>query len=293
MTNDQFPMTKEFPMPNDQCPKRHFARFSPWSLVIGTWSFLGHWSLVIGHWKRSLLLTLALCLPYPGRAASTSPDELFTQASDAYNAGGYEQSAGLFREAVSAAPSAGTLHNLGNAEWQCGHTGPAVFSWERAQWLDPFNPNTRANLRLARKASQLDAPELAWYEICSTWLPVNAWAWVACLSFWGALAMVMLPAILRWRKSDWHQGLAAAGFAIFLLTIPALAGVHGRSKLGIILAKETPLRLTPTSEAQVLTKLPAGEAARLERERGQYVFIRTGVAAGWVERSQLGLIAGS
>src|SRR5438477_9203035 len=42
MTNDQFPMTKEFPMSNDQCGRCR-------SLVIGIWSFIDHWSLVIGH----------------------------------------------------------------------------------------------------------------------------------------------------------------------------------------------------------------------------------------------------
>src|SRR2546428_17714 len=42
MTNDQFPMTKEFPMSNDQCGRCA-------SLVIGIWSFIGHWSLVMGH----------------------------------------------------------------------------------------------------------------------------------------------------------------------------------------------------------------------------------------------------
>ena len=223
--------------------------------------------------------------------AASPATELFRQGSEASIAGGFEQSATLLRKAVAARPAPGTLHNLGNAEWQCGRSGPAICSWERAQWLDPFNANTRANLRLARKAAQLDAPDLGWYEICSTWLPVNAWSWLACLSFWLAVAMVMLPGILRWRKADWHQGVAAAGFAIFLLTIPALAGVQTRSKIGVVLTKETPLRLTPTSEAQILTRLPAGESARLERERGQYVFIRTSAAAGWIERAQLGLIA--
>jgi tetratricopeptide (TPR) repeat protein len=226
-------------------------------------------------------------------APAASTTNYFAEASSAYNAAAYEQSAINFREAAAMHPTApGTLHNLGNAEWQCGHAGPAIFAWERAQWRDPFNPNTRANLRLARKAVQLDPPELAWYEICSTWLPVDVWAWLASLSFWVAVAMVMLPGILRWRKADWHQAVAAAGFAIFLLTIPALAGIHTRSRLGIILGKDTPLRLTPTQEAQVLVKMSAGETARIERERGQYVFIRTSAAAGWVERGQLGLIAG-
>jgi hypothetical protein len=223
-------------------------------------------------------------------AAQASPEDIFKQGTEAYLAQGYEQSALLFREAAAARPAPGTLHNLGNAEWQCGRVGPAVWAWERAQWLDPFNPNTRANLKLARKAAQLESPDLAWYEICSTWLPVNTWAWLASVSFWLAIALVMLPALFRWRKADWHQGVAAAGFALFLLTIPAIAGIQTRSRLGILLGKDTPLRLTPTSEAQVLTRLPAGEAARLERQRGQYLFIRTSTAAGWVERGQLGLI---
>jgi tetratricopeptide (TPR) repeat protein len=218
---------------------------------------------------------------------------LFQQGAQAYIAGGFPQAAAFFREAASAAPSSGALHNLGNAEWQCNRTGPAILAWERAHWLDPFSANTRANLRYARKAAQLDTPDLAWYEVCSSWLPVNAWAWLASLSAWAAVAMVLLPGILRRRKADWHQGLAAAGFAIFLLTLPALLGVHTRSKIGILLPKETPVRLTPTRDAQILSQLPAGELARLERERGAYVFIRTAGAAGWVQRAQFGLIAGS
>lgn len=243
-------------------------------------------------WSRFALLCAA-CLLGQCEASAASSEDLFAQGSQAYIAGGYEQSATLFREAAAAATCAGTLHNLGNAEWQCGRSGPAIFAWERAQWLNPFDASTRSNLRLARKAAQVDAPDLNWYEICSTWLPVDAWAWLACLSFWLAVAMVMLPGIFHWRKADWHQGLAAAGFAVFLLTLPALAGVQSRTRLGIVLAKETPLRLTPTADAQVLTKLPSGETARLERERDRYYFIRTGAAAGWVERDQLGMIAGS
>ena len=227
----------------------------------------------------------------PRITAAPASQSLFQQGSQAYITGGFPQAAASFREAVAAAPSAGGFHNLGNAEWQCSRPGPAILAWERAQWLNPFSANTRANLRYARKAVRLDTSDLAWYEVCSTWLPVNAWAWLASLSLWLAVAMVALPGILRWRKADWHQALAAAGFAVFLLTLPALLGVHTRAKLGILLPKETPVRLTPTQDAQILSKLPAGETARLEHERGSYVFIRAAGAAGWVERSQFGLIA--
>ncbi|MDB6109293.1 MAG: hypothetical protein JWR69_1043 [Pedosphaera sp.] len=238
-----------------------------------------------------LCLLLLICFA-PGHLASSAPaGNLFEQASQAYVAGGFEQAAVLFGESAATAPAAGTLHNLGNAEWQCGRVGPALLAWERAQWLDPSSPSTRINLRFARKIAQLDAPDLAWYEVCSSWLPANAWSWIACLSFWLAVAMMTLPGILRWRRADWHQGLAAAGFAIFLLSLPALVGVYTRSNLGILLPKQTSLRLTPTSEAQILSRLPAGKMARLEQERGHFVFIRTGDTAGWVERAQFGLIS--
>ena len=234
----------------------------------------------------SLLATLAGLFP------SFAATDLFRQGFDAYAAGANDEAALCFRELSTNRPAPGVFHNLGNAEWKRGQTGEAILAWERAQWLDPFGANTRANLRFARQTAQLPSPILAWYEICSTWLAVKVWAWLAMASFWLAITLVMLPGIFHWRKADWHQAVAAAGFAVFLLTIPALLGVHSRTNLGVIRAKDTPLRLTPTHEAQTLGKLPAGETARLERERGDYVYVRaSNDAGGWVERTQFGRIS--
>lgn len=238
-----------------------------------------------------VLLSLMICAVWFEANATIPTPDLFEQGSTSYATNGFDAAAALFREAESNAPAVGTLRNLGNAEWQTGRPGQAILAWEQAQWLAPFDKDIRGNLRYARTARQLDAPELTWYEICSTWLPVDAWAWIACASFWLAIALILLPGVLRWRKAAWHQGIAAACFAIFLLTLPALLGVQTRSRLGVILPNETPLRLTPTTEAQVLSRLPAGEMARLERRRGDYVFIRTGTAVGWVERGQFGLLS--
>ena len=217
--------------------------------------------------------------------------DFFSRGTQAYESGEYERAAADFRQAAAAAPSPGVLQNLGNAEWKCGRAGPAVLAWERSQWLDPFSPNARANLRFARKASLLDAPELAWYEICSAWLPAGAWAWLASLSFWFTAAMALLPWALRWRKAGWHQALAAAGLAVFLLTIPAMAGVESRAKIGVVLAKDTPLRLTPTADGQAMAKLAAGETVRFERARGAWLFIRSSAGSGWIDRQEFGLVS--
>lgn len=242
--------------------------------------------------KTFLFVVLAFLISgTAGRAESAS--DFFSLGTDAFRAEKYEKAAEYFGLAAVAAPSAGAWHNLGNAEWQLGQSGPAILAWERAEWLDPFSANPRANLRFARKARLLDNPELAWYEICSTWLPVNAWPWLACVSFWVAIALVVLPGIFRPRLAGWHQALAAAGFAVFLLTLPAMYGVQTRSRMGVVLPRETPLRLTPTSEGQTIARLPAGETARLERERGHFLYVRSGAGAGWVARGEFGLIAGS
>ena len=186
-------------------------------------------------------------------------------------------------------PASGALQNLGNAEWRCGSTGAAILAWEQARWLDPFNQSARQNLRFARKTAQLEAPDLAWYEVVSTWLPASWWAWIAGISLWLAVGMGMLPGILRLRKATWHQAVAALGLMVFLLSIPAHIGVQTRSRVGFVLQNDTPLRLTPTLEAQALTRLAAGEPGRWVRARGNFVLIRTSRALGWVEQDQFGL----
>ena len=193
--------------------------------------------------------------------------------------------ADAFRQSVTLQPASGTLQALGNAEWQQHRTGDAILAWEQALWLDPFNQSARQNLRFARKTAQLEAPELAWYEVISTWLPVSWWAWIAGGSLWLAVGMGMLPGILRRRKATWHQAIAALALMVFLLSIPALFGVQTRARIGFVLQKDTPLRLTPTLDAQALTRLAPGEPARWVRARGSYVLIRTGRTLGWVKQT--------
>ncbi len=223
---------------------------------------------------------------------ATPADALFRDGIRAYRAGEYARAALEFRQSAASQSASGTLQNLGNAEWQRGQTGAAILAWEQARWLDPFNDPARLDLRFARKAAQLEAPDLAWYEVISSWLPADWWTWIAGASLWLAVGMVLLPGILRWRKAAWHQAIAALGLMVFLLSIPAHLGGHTRARIGFVLEKDTPLRLTPTTEAQVLTRLAAGESARCERVSGSYLLIRTRSEGfrGWVKQDQFGLI---
>ncbi len=242
---------------------------------------------------RQILAAMPLLLWAVVSIRAASPEVLFRQGTEAYRAADYASAVLAFAAAAGERPAAGTLQNLGNAQWQCGRTGRAILAWEQALALDPFNRAVQGNLRFARKNAQLESPQLAWYEVVATWLPLNQWVWVASLSLWLALALVLLPGIFRLSKASWHQAVAAVGLAVFLLSIPALYGVATRARIGFVLEKETPLRLTPTEDGQVITQLSAGDPARLERSRGKFILVRIGHTTGWLKRSQLGLLSQS
>jgi len=81
------------------------------------------------------------------------------------------------------------------------------------------------------------------------------------------------------------------GLGIFLLSLPAHFGVMTRSHLGFVLERKTPLRLTPTEEADHVATLASGEPARQLRVQGDYAFVSTRSGSGWIERDKLGLIS--
>ena len=207
------------------------------------------------------------------RLHAETGDARFTKGTTAYASGDFAEAVDQFRRlGEERNVSAAALHNLGNAEWKVSRPGYAVLAWERARALDPFNVNTAANLRFARSKAHIEAPTTAWLVAAS-------------LALWGGVILLTGPRLLGWRRADWHQGVAALLLAIFLFTLPALLGISRRAQLGVVLEDETPLRLTPTREAETLVKLTGGEVARVENERGDYLYVRAdGDRAGWVLR---------
>ena len=236
----------------------------------------------------SVVLALALAgLLLKARAAT---DDSFTHGVASARSGQLSMAAATFEKSVQARPSSGGFVNLGVTEWQRGRAGTAILAWERAMWIDPFDESAAQNLKFARTVAQVDEPELRWFETASTWLPPNAWVWLAGTSLWLAVGALVLPQVFRWRKSGWQQTLAALGLCAFIFSVTANLGVVSRTDIGFVLKKNAPLRLTPTSGSELTFTLSAGEPVRRLKTRGNYFFVRTPMAAGWIERDQVGLI---
>lgn len=237
-----------------------------------------------------IILFLAVLLHGVGQNVFAATNDLFVRAVDAYQAGSFREAATNFRQAADRVPASGTLVNLGLTEWRRGRAGQAILAWEQALWIDPFDARAKGNLNYARQLTGVESPDLTWFERASAWLPVNSWTWIAGASLWLGIGLTVMPRVFRWRRSGWHQAVAAVSFAVFLLSLPALAGVFTRTRIGFVLQRDASLRLTPTAEAEALVKLNSGEPMRAQRTRGDYVFVRTSHGQGWIERGQFGRI---
>ncbi len=233
-------------------------------------------------------LVAVICLFFVDARAAT--DDFYVRGLPAAQAGDFPTASSVFENELKHQPSAGIFVDLGITEWQRGHAGAAILAWERAAWVDPYDALANQNLKFARTVAQVDEPELRWFETASTWLPSNAWVWIAGASLWLAVGALVLPRVFRWRRSGWQQTLAALGFCVFIFSITANVGVVSRTDIGFILKKNAPLRLTPTGGSELISTLSAGEPVRRVKTRGNYYFVRTPMTAGWVERGQVGLI---
>jgi hypothetical protein len=118
----------------------------------------------------SLRIALILCVGLACGLSATSAlsaetaEALFHDGTKAYQVADYPRASRAFRKSAGLQLASGTLQSLGNAEWQRGETGAAVLAWEQALWVDGFNQAARQNLSYARKAAELESPEVSWHE---------------------------------------------------------------------------------------------------------------------------------
>ncbi len=237
-----------------------------------------------------ITITLFVLLVATGITHAAANNVSFEQGMGFDHARRLPEAVAAFKKSALAQPAAGTLVNLGIAEWQCGHAGEAILAWEQARWIDPFDSRAKSNLKFARAAAKVDEPQLKWFEVASLWLPPDAWVWLAGTSLCLTVGALTLPRFFRWRKTGWQQALAAVGLGIFLTSMTTNIGVVSRTTLGFVLKRNAPLLLTPTHTGEMISTLNAGESARWLRTRGDYNLIRTANGAGWIARDEFGLV---
>ncbi len=247
----------------------------------------------------AILLAIAALagLPLPSDAteidsAPTSATVTFDEARAAYQSGDYEKAAAGFKALLPSHSSPEVFYNLGNARYRLRDYAGAILAYERAFALDPANPDIRANLALTREAASLpplDTPTLA---VVGHRLPWSTWMWTSVAAFWLLLSILVLARPLGW-TGLWRN------FAISVSSLILAASLLGQvpwfltRNHGIVLSKETPLRIAPTATSPLESTLGAGTTVNAANTHGEYIRVETPEGDGWILKTSLGLVRSS
>lgn len=197
----------------------------------------------------------------------------------------------ICRAGAASAPapgySAAGLYNLANSYARAGKPGMAVLNYERARLLAPGDPDIEANLRFVRRSAHLPAEPPTWFERSVRIAGPTTVSWAGLL---GVLLAGASMVTARWHPRQ--RWLRRAGFSlgIALIALTVCNGVVLWPTLheGVVLASDTPVRVSPVPMGDPLFVLPEAESVSIRAEHEGFVLIRTRLGrTGWVARSNL------
>ena len=224
-----------------------------------------------------MVLSLALVGPWLAVNPAEGQDEIYQQGNQLYQEGDFAGALEAYQAVLQAGfESADLYYNLGNAFFKTGELGRSILHYERALRLRPQDPDTQANLELARSLTADEIEPLPRFWVLS----VLSW-WVHLFPRRGLSLLVVLAyllgagglgvRILSQRPGPARAGMwLAAGCGLALLvfgsTMMAREGVLGGTQWGIILTEEVAVQSAPSSEDDLtLFHVHEGTKVRLDQ----------------------------
>ena len=220
------------------------------------------------------VLTSWLCLTMAGPVRAEA-DAIFNKANTDYAAGHFPAAIAGYESLVRSRQwNPALFYDLGNAYFRAGDFGRAILNYERALALDPRQPETRANLQLARDQSRAIELVPGWTETDLDFLTRDQFAWLAAAAFWGAAAIAVGLYFAQRRAIVWIFALmllgtiaAAGAFVVYQLE----TGTSGRA-LAIVTKKDIQARLATAESAGTVLVLPPGSEVQILSTRGDWSY---------------------
>lgn len=208
----------------------------------------------------------------------------FAEGLAAYRAGDYETAVRVFEaEVAGGRPDPHALYNLGNAYYEAGEAGRAVYAWLRAAEADPRDADVRHNLRLASG----DDPVLR-DALPAVPLTRDELALLFALVWYGA-GVSWIAYLVAGSRSVRRAGMALTAAALLLAVLFARA--TAREPVAILLDENVALRAGPALQSEALLYLPVGTALRVKEERENWIRgERPGMGEGWIPRVNAGVL---
>ncbi|MCI5126400.1 MAG: hypothetical protein D3925_18465 [Candidatus Electrothrix sp. AR5] len=246
---------------------------------------------------KTTILPLMLCLLMSSWAVAGGQEKnaavsLFEQANILHTQGEFQQAAEQYMDIINRyGVSAPLLYNLANSYAAAGEVGPAVLNYERALRLAPGDVDIQGNVAQVRKDAGLYRDDQPLQRRLAEMLGADQWLLIAGCSFLclGLSALLTTTGVgLRGKALHW---LMIGSLAVFLLTLPPAVFRYQDWKIGVVLAEDTHLIISPFADAALAGDIKAGRLIRPEREHNDYVLVTTETGkSGWLTKESFALV---
>lgn len=217
--------------------------------------------------------------------AASSIEEWFFQGNEAYQQDDFPNAIKWYQHALHYGESVALHFNLANAYFKNNQIGQAIYHYERALLMEPQNPEVKANLSFVRSAANLYPKEKTFMQLLSFLTPINKWVWIACISFWVLVYLLILPRFYKGYR-PWLKTVLISSAIIFAIASLALMGYHQDRTRGFILDEETVLKVSSTANAPVITYLRSGQEVFFKKAYENYINVRLlDEREGWVSKT--------
>ncbi len=245
-----------------------------------------------------IIAALGLCAAPADGAEDASRDDIYRRACEALEKGKFTEAQYLGESLTKKDPpalSAGVFSLIGHARYRQDDPGRAALWYQRAELLEPANPEVRQNLRHLDEKTRFfrfghGSPLAEWSLLLSrnTWIiaaSVGAWIVLAAL-FW-----FILSGNAKRRGGVPGVILIILGF-ILLLPAAAFAALRpepdARVKdVMVVTAKDVSAYTAATITSGSVIDLPPGSQVRLLEKRGAWSYVEIpaggGPLRGWIE----------
>ena len=249
--------------------------------------------------KRVSLVIISLAaLSLQAAGADATPDEVYRQAREALEKGKFTQAQYLAESLTKQQPpalSSAVFSLIAHARYRQEDLGRAVLWYQRAQLLDPANPEVWQNLRhLDEKLRFFRFGEESPLAECSLLLEKNTWIIFASAGAWLLLLSVMSWVLASSRKTRRAVLTVAFCFIGVALLIPSATFAAIRPAASdrvkdvmVVTAREVNAYTSATVTSGNVISLPPGSQVRLLEKRGAWSYVEVPSAPdhvrGWVE----------
>jgi len=249
---------------------------------------------------RLLYSIMFLVIVSSATANAQSPDDLFRQGNELFEAKEYDSAIAVYGAIVSKGLESAPLYfNLGNAYFRNGDLGRAILYYHRAKKLNPDDDDIIGNLEFARRFTSVQMEGVKLNPISSLFgslvepYQLNTLAWVTSAFFILLFVFLTIRFGLNIRGLVVRSGITVTlivVIALFLLTTVKYENDY-RTEMAVVIADEAIVRTGPSLLSDKELDAVPGLVVEILDETGEfYNVLFENKRRGWIEKDLVAVI---